>query len=190
MGFLLSEELQAGPWAASQHERKWVQLDPRPTRRLHQSGSTGIRRNLDLPGGFSFQNQSNRSPRQPGSQASSDESLMNVHITVSEDGTLRFSEAEGNPLASHLEARIKDQQGAAIKELLVNGCKENEKFNGLESLHLATPPPHANLSYAPELSRTCARVSDEEGAELMGSFFSLGEMPYCPRKRSPSLGIP
>lgn len=114
-------------------------------------GRRGIRRNLDLPGGFSFQNQSNRSPRQPRTEVPPDESLMNVHITVSEDGTLRFSEAEGNPLASHLEARIKDQQGAAIKELLVNGCKEiNEKLNGLESLHLATPPPHANPSYVPE----------------------------------------
>ncbi len=114
-------------------------------------GRRNIRRNLDLPGSFSFQSQSNHSPRQARSEATSDESLMDAHIAVSEDGTLRFTDAEGTPLVSHLEARVKDQQGAAIKELLVNGCKEfTEKMESLESLHLATPPPHANPSYVPE----------------------------------------
>jgi hypothetical protein len=114
-------------------------------------GRRSIRRNLDLPGGFSFQSQSGRSPRQVRSEATFDESLMEAHIAVSEDGTLRFADAEGTPLASHLETRVKDQQGAAIKELLVNGFKEfNEKMEGLESLHLTIPPPHANPSYMPE----------------------------------------
>ncbi len=139
-------------------------------------GRRSIRRNLDLPGGFSFQSQSNRSPRQTGSQATSDDSLMDAHIAVSEDGTLRFSDAEGTPLASHVEARVKDQQGAAIKELLVNGCKEfTEKMEGLESLHLGTPSPHDNPRYMPEsFLRRCARVSDDERAESVGSSFSLG----------------
>src|SRR5688572_8742059 len=111
-------------------------------------GRRSIRRNLDLPGGFSYKSQRCRYPRQARSEATFDESLlMEAHIAVSEDGTLRFADAEGTPLASHLEARVKDQQGAAIKELLVNGCKEfNEKMEGLESLHLTIPPPHANPS--------------------------------------------
>lgn len=98
---------------------------------------------------------------------------MDAHIAVSEDGTLRFADAEGTPLVSHLEARVKDQQGAAIKELLVNGCKEfTEKMEGLESLHLASTC-QSELS-AGNFPGRCARISHDERAEPVGSSLPPG----------------
>lgn len=114
-------------------------------------GQRSIRRNLDLPGGFSFQSQSNRSPRQTGSQATSDDSLMDAHIAVSEDGTLRFSDAEGTPLASHVEARVKDQQGAAIKELLVN----KNSLRRWRVWNRSTLAPHLHMT----IRGTCRNLS-------------------------------
>ncbi len=109
--------------------------------------------NLDLPGGFSYKSQNRRAqaataPKKP---------LMEVAISVGADGTLLFADDKGVPINPDLEAISKKQQGPVIKQLQVTGCKDiNEKLDGLEWLHVATPPPHINPSFTPECLKDLA----------------------------------
>jgi hypothetical protein len=113
--------------------------------------SRGTRSNVDLPGGFSFQDRvsvpkrSARSREQPLQQEQ-----LQVTVKTQVDGTLAFYDANDNPLPSHLVEKAKEQQGDAIKDLLVRGCAEtNQKMEGLETIHLATPRPDHIPTFTP-----------------------------------------
>ncbi len=112
--------------------------------------SRGTRRNIDLPGGFSFQDRVSGLTKSSDHSGSLPAEGTNLKITIrtQDDGTLAFDDADGNPLPAHLVTMAKEQQGDAIKNLLIRGCEEmNQKMDGIESIHLQTPHPNQNPGF-------------------------------------------
>ncbi len=114
--------------------------------------SRGTRRNIDLPGGFSFQDGVGGVRRsRPSSAQPAGQEKLQISIKTQDDGTLAFYDADENPLPSHLVEMAKEQQGDAIKDLLARGCAEmNQKMEGLETIHLTTPRPDQAPIFTPQ----------------------------------------
>ncbi|MBI3044982.1 MAG: hypothetical protein HYY78_19360 [Betaproteobacteria bacterium] len=69
-------------------------------------------------------------------------------MSVEDDGTVKFLDAEGKPLRPEWIAKAKRQKGDQIRELLVKVCDEmNAKVDALGTIHVQTPGPHERLRY-------------------------------------------
>lgn len=71
-------------------------------------------------------------------------------ISVQDDGTVTFTNADGQPASEQLISEAKKQQGNAIKGLIEQACeKVNAQVSALDGLHLDTPPPTGKPEYRP-----------------------------------------
>ncbi|MCR4347093.1 MAG: hypothetical protein NUV55_07830 [Sulfuricaulis sp.] len=76
---------------------------------------------------------------------------MSVTVGVTDDGTVYFRDADGNPLAEHLINAAKKQQGDAIRDLIQKKCDEiNAQIEALGEMHVHTPNPNAKPQYQPQ----------------------------------------
>ncbi|TVO59520.1 DUF4236 domain-containing protein [Denitromonas ohlonensis] len=67
---------------------------------------------------------------------------MSVSVSVEDDGTVIFKDADGNPLSEQLVKQTKEQGKDEIRTLLQTACDEiNERISSLEEIHLSTPSP-------------------------------------------------
>lgn len=74
-----------------------------------------------------------------------------VRISVEEDGTLRFTDAEGQVLSQEWIDRAKRQMGEQIRGLIQNSCDEiNARVRALGTIHEQTPAPHERLRFEPQ----------------------------------------
>lgn len=78
----------------------------------------------------------------------SSHSNMSVTVGVTDDGTVYFRDANGNPLSEHLVNAAKKQQGDAIRELIQKKCDEiNAQIEALGEIHFDTSNPNGKPQY-------------------------------------------
>lgn len=106
-------------------------------------GRRGTYLNTGIPGTglYSRQRLSGGSAQSP--QASRPGTTqMKITVSISDDGTLTFKDANGSPIAEHLIEAAKKQQGDKIKALIQDKCDEiNEQVEALGKIHEYTSPP-------------------------------------------------
>lgn len=67
---------------------------------------------------------------------------VEITVSISDDGTLTFKDANGNQIAEHLIDAAKKQQGDKIKALIQGKCDEiNGQIEALGKIHEYTTPP-------------------------------------------------
>jgi len=104
-------------------------------------GARGTYFNAGLPGTGIYSRQ-----KVGGSNAAS--STIEVSITVKDDGTVEFQDANGNPLDERLIRKTKEQSKDAILNLLQGACdKFNSHIDAIEQVHLGTPWPDFHPTY-------------------------------------------
>jgi hypothetical protein len=68
---------------------------------------------------------------------------VDVKITVEADGTVKYLDANGEPLPPDWIAKAKREHGGAIRLLILDCCdKINAKVEALGTIHVHTPAPH------------------------------------------------
>jgi Protein of unknown function (DUF4236) len=73
---------------------------------------------------------------------------VSIKVEVTDDGTVYFEDADGNPLPEHLVTATKKQQGDAIRDLIQQKCDEiNAQIEALGGIHLYTPDPNSMPQY-------------------------------------------
>ncbi|WP_367280376.1 DUF4236 domain-containing protein [Sulfuricaulis sp.] len=114
-------------------------------------GKRGTYLNSGIPGtGFYARERIGGSGAGSRARASS-YSSMSVTVGVTDDGTVYFRDADGNPLAEHLINAAKKQQGDAIRDLIQKKCDEiNAQIEALGEMHVHTPNPNAKPQYQPQ----------------------------------------
>lgn len=114
-------------------------------------GKRGTYLNSGIPGtGFYARERIGGSGAGSRARASS-YSSMSVTVGVTDDGTVYFRDADGNPLAEHLINAAKKQQGDAIRDLIQKKCDEiNAQIEALGEIHVHTPNPNAKPQYQPQ----------------------------------------
>lgn len=66
---------------------------------------------------------------------------VSISISVTDDGTVCFSDTEGNPIPERMVAAAKRQQRDVIRSLIQEKCDEiNARIEALGGMHLDTPP--------------------------------------------------
>ena len=100
-------------------------------------------------------------------------SNMSVTIGVTDDGTVYFRDADGNPLAEHLVNAAKKQQGDAIRNLIQKKCDEiNAQIEALGEIHVDTSNANVKPQYQPqEYSETAPTKPVPKKPGLMGALF-------------------
>jgi len=98
---------------------------------------------------------------------------MSVTIGVTDDGTVYFRDADGNPLAEHLVNAAKKQQGDAIRNLIQKKCDEiNAQIEALGEIHVDTSNANVKPQYQPqEYSETAPTKPVPKKPGLMGALF-------------------
>lgn len=85
------------------------------------------------------------------SSGSSDTVKMSITISVEDDGTVVFKDADGNLLDERLVKQAKQQAKDAIQGLIQTACDEiNGHLEALERIHHATPAPDWHPTYEPQ----------------------------------------
>lgn len=114
-------------------------------------GKRGTYLNSGIPGtGLYARERIGKSPTGNSSRASS-YSNMSITIGVTDDGTVYFRDAEGNPLAENLINTAKKQQGGVIRDLIQKKCAEiNAQIQALGEIHADTPNPNVKPLYQPQ----------------------------------------
>lgn len=88
-----------------------------------------------------------RNPSTPRGGAENEVSIR-VRVTVEDDGTVRFLDADGNPLSAEWVNRAKRQMGDSIRDLIERCCDEiNAKVEALGTIHIYTPHPDDRIRY-------------------------------------------
>lgn len=78
-------------------------------------------------------------------------SNKSVTVGVTDDGTVYFRDADGNPLSEHLINAAKKQQGDAIRDLIQKKCDEiNAQIEALGEIHVDTPNCNIKPQYQPQ----------------------------------------
>lgn len=78
-------------------------------------------------------------------------SNMSITVGVTDDGTVYFRDASGNPLAEHLVNAAKKQQGDAIRNLIQKKCDElNAQIEALGEIHVDTSNANVKPQYQPQ----------------------------------------
>jgi Protein of unknown function (DUF4236) len=104
-------------------------------------GSRGVFLNSGIPGtGLYSRSRLDGAPSRPA--AASGKVSVSATIRVFDDGTVRFFDADGQPLNDYLTSIAKRQQGPRIRELLAETSERiNAEVEALGRLHHFTPPP-------------------------------------------------
>lgn len=75
---------------------------------------------------------------------------VSATIRLEDDGTIKFLNADGNPLPPEWVERAKRQKGIEIRELMLKACDEiNAKVEALGTIHVHTPASNERLRYEP-----------------------------------------
>ncbi len=114
-------------------------------------GSRGTYLNAGIPGtGLSSRSRIG-APYVPTREATSPQTgKFEANIVVADDGTIRFLDANGQPISQALIDKAKRQHGEAIRNLIKECCdKINAKVEELATIHLHTPAPNERLRYEP-----------------------------------------
>lgn len=110
-------------------------------------GRRGTYLNSGIPGTGLFARQrlsggSDSAPR----AARAGTTQVEITVAISDDGTLTFKDASGNPIAEHLIEAAKKQQGDKIKALIQGKCDEiNGQIEALGKIHEYASPPVAHV---------------------------------------------
>lgn len=76
---------------------------------------------------------------------------VSARITVDDDGTIQFLDADGNALPPEWVNRVKRQKGDEIRNLIQESCdKINARVEALGTIHKHSPAPHERLLYEPQ----------------------------------------
>lgn len=112
-------------------------------------GKRGTYLNSGIPGTGFYSRQ-----RIDGSSAGSSRRTstnMSITVGVTDDGTVYFRDADGNPLPENLVNTAKKQQGDAIRGLIQKKCDEiNAQIEALGEIHFYTPNPNVKPQYQPQ----------------------------------------
>lgn len=121
-------------------------------------GRRGTHMNAGIPGTGLYARErvgASAAPSQAGSRAFADSSdrtvTMSIKISVEDDGTVVFKDADGNLLDERLVKQAKQQVKDAIQGLMQTACDEiNGHLEALERIHHATPAPDWHPTYEPQ----------------------------------------
>lgn len=116
-------------------------------------GKRGTYLNTGIPGTGLYAREKISAPRATQKSSPSPETTsFSISISISDDGTIRFTDKQGNGIAEHLITAAKMQQGDAIRNLIQQKCDEiNDELESVGNLHLFTPSPLKILTYTPRV---------------------------------------
>lgn len=105
-------------------------------------GSRGSYLNTGIPGtGLYSRSRLGDAPSRPATQQG--KVSVTATVRVEDDGTVRFLDANGQPLNDYLTNLAKRQQGAKIREVLAETSERiNSEVEALGRIHQFTPPPN------------------------------------------------
>lgn len=84
---------------------------------------------------------------------------VSLNVSVSDDGTITFTDSNGNLVSDEIIAAAKKQKGDVIKATIQKTCDEiNAQVEALEQLHLYTPHPTVSPRYEPQPFETCRPI--------------------------------
>lgn len=114
-------------------------------------GKRGTFLNSGIPGTGLYSRQSltggSVSPRQQTSATAT----VSMTVSVGDDGTITFTDSNGNPVSEALIEAAKKQKGDVIKATIEKTCNDiNTQVEALGELHLYTPPPNNPPTYQPQ----------------------------------------
>lgn len=114
-------------------------------------GRRGTFLNSGIPGTGLYARQRLFGDAAPTSRAApSGKTQVEITVSIRDDGTLAFKDAQGNPIAEHLIETAKKQQGDKIKALIQGKCDEiNGQIEALGRIHEYSSPPVAH-SFQPK----------------------------------------
>jgi hypothetical protein len=106
-------------------------------------GKRGTYFNASLPGtGLSSRTRLDPAPSARLGSIESENVKISLSLEIGEDGTMRYLDRAGNPVAPELIAQARRQHGDAIRLLLESKCEEiNADIAALGQLHWYTPEP-------------------------------------------------
>jgi hypothetical protein len=110
-------------------------------------GSRGAFFNTGIPGTglYSRQRLGSQAPRTSLPRGTV---AVSATVRLSDDGTISFLDASGQPLRDDWIRRAKRQQGDQIREMIQTKCDEiNAAVESLARLHWKTPAPHERLKF-------------------------------------------
>jgi hypothetical protein len=115
-------------------------------------GRRGTFFNTGIPGTGLYSRQRVGTPSAPARNESRPGKVtVSARITVDDDGTIKFLDADGNPLPPEWANRAKRQKGDEIRKLIEDCCdKINARVEALGTIHVHTPAPHERLPYEPQ----------------------------------------
>jgi len=115
-------------------------------------GSRGTYFNAGIPGTGLYTRSRVGTPSAPAAGADKPGKVsVSVQVTVEDDGTVRFLDANDQPLPQEWIERAKRQKGAQIREMIERACdKINSKVEALGAIHVQTPGPNERLRYEPQ----------------------------------------
>ena len=114
-------------------------------------GKRGTYLNSGIPGTGLYARERMGGSSAGGRARASSYSNMSVTVGVTDDGTVYFRDADGNPLAEHLINAAKKQQGDAIRDLIQKKCDEiNAQIEALGEIHTETPNSDVKPQYQPQ----------------------------------------
>jgi Protein of unknown function (DUF4236) len=112
-------------------------------------GSRGTYLNAGIPGTGISARQRVGSSRAGSRDSNVDApSEIAIKVSVSDDGTILFSDQHGQPLSDSIVRAAKRQQGDAIRQLIQSKCDAiNRQIESVGEIHLSTPSPLEKPSY-------------------------------------------
>ena len=114
-------------------------------------GKRGTYLNSGIPGTGLYARERMGGSSAGGRVRASSYSNMSVTVGVTDDGTVYFRDADGNPLTEHLINAAKKQQGDAIRDLIQKKCDEiNAQIEALGEIHTETPNSDVKPQYQPQ----------------------------------------
>lgn len=136
-------------------------------------GKRGTYLNTGIPGTGFYARERIGAPSGVSRARTSSSSNMSVTVGVTEDGTVYFRDADGNPLAEPLINAAKKQQGTAIRDLIQTKCDEiNSQIEALGEIHVDTPSPNVKPQYQLiEYSESSPKIPHLNKLGLMGTLF-------------------
>jgi Protein of unknown function (DUF4236) len=120
-------------------------------------GKRGVYANTSFLGLYSREriSASPQAPSRAAAHSSVPESTAHrVTVGISDEGTLFYQDAEGNPMPEHIVEAAKKQNRDAIVGLIQQKCDEiNEHLAALGRLHVDTPAPRRPKFMQPEFDK-------------------------------------
>ena len=136
-------------------------------------GKRGTFLTTGIPGTGFYSRERISGPNAGNRGRTSSHTNISVTIGVTDDGTVYFRDADGNPLPENLINTAKKQQGDVIRGLINKKCEEiNAQIEALGEIHFYTPTPNVKPKYQPqEFPELAPTKPVPKKAGLMGMLF-------------------